>query len=370
MLRTLNHFTIKIILLISCWAGALSAQDAQEKPSKALEGLIDNIVQPYLDSENTQSLAVGIIDGIHDYHYYYSASNNSNPLPNDSTIFPIGSASKIFTAYIMMKLVEEKQLSLSEPLTSFLPENLDNPTLQKLTPHLLASHQSGMPDKPQNYHLANKDPKNPFAHYTDSLSYAYLNAYKDSKKNYPIGKFRFSNYNFVVLGQILESHSDTTYSSLFQEYIVRSLSLPNIHPDLPIDLNNVNTLYSIVGKEVAPWQHNRYASSTGVYTSLPSGLSFLRNWIELRNNSDWNPVEECLMPQSSTDKKHVDAGYAWFVFPRNKKSPPLYTIGGKTGGSWCYFGMVPETGTAVVILSNSKHSVDTIGIEILDLLNR
>lgn len=342
--------------------------------SEALEGLVEKIVEPYLKNEGTHSLSVGIIEGGFDYHYefgkYTSTASEETSEENPAALkFPLGSSSKIFTAAILMQMIGEQKLSLADPIHNLLLYNFKNPTLQKLNTHLLASHQSGLPMRPQNYHLANKDPKDPFGHYTSELSFEYLDVYRESKKNYPIGKFRFSNYNYAVLGQILTTQNESSWQELFDHYINHNYNL-SCAADLPTESEALIPIHNINGKEIAPLQYGLFAPTLGVYADMGSCLKFMNVWIDAVHSEEWNHLQECLIEHCETDRKHVAGGYAWFIYPRSKKNPPVYTISGKTDGSWSFFAMIPETKTAVIILSNSKHSVDELGIEILDLINR
>jgi len=54
-------------------------------------------------------------------------------------------------------------------------------------------------------------------------------------------------------------------------------------------------------------------------------------------------------------------------FPRG---PRLVWHNGGTGGYASFVGFTPETEVAVVVLANSAKSVDSVGVEILKLLNR
>jgi CubicO group peptidase (beta-lactamase class C family) len=60
----------------------------------------------------------------------------------DSSIFPLASVTKIFTSTVVMKLVEQGQLSLDQPVTDFM-DSLPDSWKQIRIRHLL-SHTSGI----------------------------------------------------------------------------------------------------------------------------------------------------------------------------------------------------------------------------------
>ncbi len=356
------------ILIFFLFTGAALSANAQ---SQALEGLVEKMVKPYLEEEGAHGLTIGIIESGHTYYYSFGQTSEDDlALPDTEALIPIGSSSKIFTAAILMQLVSEEKLSLADPISDILPHEFSNPTVRKLNAHLLASQQSGLPMRPQNYHLKNKDPLAPFVHYTDELSFEYLETYRESKKNYPIGKFRFSNYSYVALGEVICASGQQTWPELFKQYINTNYEITGVSADRPGGEEKLLPIHSITGKEIAPFEYGVFAPSIGVYANLAGSLKFMQVWIDAVGSSEWTEIQESLMEHTETDRKHVKAGYGWFIYPRSKKIPPLYMISGKTNGSWSFYGMVPETKTAVVILSNSRYSVDDIGIEILDVINR
>jgi serine-type D-Ala-D-Ala carboxypeptidase/endopeptidase len=65
-------------------------------------------------------------------------------------------------------------------------------------------------------------------------------------------------------------------------------------------------------------------------------------------------------------KRMLSVGFGWFMLPLQRGQPfrAIWHDGG-TGGFRGVAGFVAETGTAVVVLSNSSRSVNTIGLKIL-----
>lgn len=71
----------------------------------------------------------------------------------------------------------------------------------------------------------------------------------------------------------------------------------------------------------------------------------------------------------------IDAQNVWVSMARRlflpfKRGPRFVWHNGGTGGYASFVGFTPETEAAVVVLANSAKSVDSVGVEILKLLNR
>lgn len=111
------------------------------------------------------------------------------PVQNESK-FAIASITKLFTAIVILQLVEEGKLHLNDNLQELLPE-IDIPKAKKVTVYHLLLHISGLPNEPNEIYWESKDPSQ-FA--------------AETLKNQPgrFGQFNYANIDFVLLGFIIE----------------------------------------------------------------------------------------------------------------------------------------------------------------------
>lgn len=71
---------------------------------------------------------------------------------SDSTLFNLSSVSKTFTSTALLKLAEEKKLSLDDKLSQYFPEFSDNKYLRDINIRHILTHSSGLPDlRPRNH---------------------------------------------------------------------------------------------------------------------------------------------------------------------------------------------------------------------------
>jgi CubicO group peptidase (beta-lactamase class C family) len=167
-------------------------------------------------------------------------ANKEKSIPTVAeTPFFIASITKMFTATIIMKLYEEKKISLDDIIGKFLPETLvkgihiykgvdhtDSITIR----HLL-SHTSGIGD----YYL--EKPKggksffdiileNPEETYTVDQTIAI--ARDTLKSNFiPGQKAKYSDTNYQLLGKIIESVTGKKLHQIYHEFIFSPLNLKN-----------------------------------------------------------------------------------------------------------------------------------------------
>ncbi|MEM9261108.1 MAG: serine hydrolase domain-containing protein, partial [Bacteroidota bacterium] len=115
----------------------------------------------------------------------------------------IASISKVATAVLIMQLQEEGRLSVEDPLTDWLPEDLIGPLANsnEVSLRQLLNHTSGIPDyltSRQTLNALNK----PFLLETQREKLGY--AYDLPATNAAGTTFSYSNTNYVLLGLVVE----------------------------------------------------------------------------------------------------------------------------------------------------------------------
>lgn len=131
------------------------------------------------------------------------ADVEKNKKANIYTQYRIGSISKMFTAVMILQLVEEKKLSLQTSLSTFFPTIKNS---GKITIEHLLMHRSGIENftKEQEYTGYMETPKSEaeLIHIFEKLSSDFA----------PDAQFSYSNTNYVLLTFILEKVTKSTYA--------------------------------------------------------------------------------------------------------------------------------------------------------------
>ena len=125
-------------------------------------------------------MSIGVLKDGQTYTYGYGATQKKNGvLPDANTIFEIGSVSKTFTAQLLAYYVNSGKISLTDPITKYLPDSVAaNPELQKIKVVNLSNHTSGLVRLPENILSKNMDAVNPYKNYTTQLLFSYLKTSK------------------------------------------------------------------------------------------------------------------------------------------------------------------------------------------------
>jgi len=371
-----SHFLTKYALIFIILSGTLLKQAILAQPSKALKNLSDKVVASYLGTtELNHSIAIGIIDGPYTYQFYYGkiSESNLNP-PDSSSIFLLGSLSKIITTSVMAAMSEEQIIQPSDSITKFLPDSVysNNPFLSSITFQKLATHTALLPRTPYNLPATLIEPENTYGNYQVSDLYLFLKNYRPVsgifKKNKSKKLFVYSHTGIGLLAHLLENASGLNFDKLIQRYLSPPLlSNPLTNTGIRLSSNQKNRLlpgHLFSGKQAFS---NNFASmygSEGVYSSLPDMLTFVRACM---SKSVFTPA---LQPLFNTQMPDVKVGWGWYVILNGKRQPVIYTHSGKTSGYSNYLAFEKEREVAVVVLSNSDNRIDKIGIDLLDLLLR
>jgi D-alanyl-D-alanine carboxypeptidase len=155
------------------------------------------------------------------------ASIEHNQQSEAATRYRIGSISKTFTATIILKLIEQNQLSLNTPLGDYFPQIKDS---DKITVEHLLRHRSGIFNITQNpdYLTYHTQPQS-----RDDL----VNKIASFDKVFEPGeKAAYSNSNYILLTFIAEEAGDKSYSEMLYEFIAKPCGLKNTYVGTKSDL--------------------------------------------------------------------------------------------------------------------------------------
>ncbi len=130
---------------------------------------------------------------------------------NPTTKHRIGSISKVFTGAGVLKLWEQKKISLEAPINAFIP---DFPRGDVITVGHLLSHASGLAD------LYTEDPTIMDIIDQETSLADLIARFKDKPLKFePGSSYGYSNSNYVLLAAIIEKVSGKSYGEFIKENI-------------------------------------------------------------------------------------------------------------------------------------------------------
>lgn len=145
-----------------------------------------------------------------------------------NTLIRTGSVTKMFTAVVIMKLVEANRLTLESKLVTLLPKTSGNiPQADQITIRHLLAHLSGLVDPPNESLQYQSDiinnPTRMYNYTIDDLLQKYV--YGKNLHFTPGSSYSYSNTNYWLLGQIAESITSKSMQKLMEEMIFIPLQM-------------------------------------------------------------------------------------------------------------------------------------------------
>ncbi len=161
---------------------------------------------------------LGILDGDDLVEAAYGVLNNrtGQPATTDS-VFQIGSISKVWTATVVMQLVDEGRIALDTPVVEVIPElQLSDPDVTKqLTIWHLLTHTSGI----------DGDVFTDTGRGDDCLE-KYTELLAEVAQNHPLGAtWSYCNSGWSLLGRVIEKLTDQTWDQAMKERLFTPLGL-------------------------------------------------------------------------------------------------------------------------------------------------
>ncbi len=129
-----------------------------------------------------------------------------------NTRFRIGSMYKMFTAVAMLQLVEQGRVDLDAPLARYLPDYPDSPLAEQVKIRHLLTHTGGAGDIFTDAYQAQR---NAVREHAD-----YIRLFGDRDPEFTPGSREvYSNYGFVLLGEVIERVTGMSYHDAIRKQI-------------------------------------------------------------------------------------------------------------------------------------------------------
>ena len=365
-----------LILLLSLFPLVTIAQNVQQKKpgcaelptsnllKSKIDKQLDSILLPHLGGPNTVGLSIGILKDGKSYTYGYGTTQkNEAKLPDANTIFEIGSITKTFTASILAWYVIKGKISLTDPITKYLPDSVAvNPELQKITLLNLSNHTSGLPRLPGNLIHKDIDGANPYKGYTKQMLFADLKVTK--LKTVPGEVYAYSNLGMGLLGTILEKISGKTYETLVKEIITKPLKMTRTFQKLTPGLSgDFVKVYGPDAVEAKAWDFDALAGCGALKSTVNDLLIYAKNNI---TTGDAGLSKAFQLSQEVTFSKEARIALGWHLLQAGAEV--YYWHNGGTGGSRSFLAFNIKKKTAIVLLFNSLAEPDGVALEILQTI--
>jgi D-alanyl-D-alanine carboxypeptidase len=272
----------------------------------------------------------------------YSQINGTEKKPlTEANRFRIASITKMFTAAMILQLVEEGKLKLTDPLDKFFPQI---PNAKKISIEHILAHRSGIHDSILDPNL--RPSSNTNAVTKDELLTIISKGAPDFE---PDAKHRYSNSGYFLLGLIIEKLAGKSYGEALQERITSRIGLKDTYTatgNIDVNKNESLTYFHLGGdwKQV-PETHPSILFGGGSIVSTPNDLAKF-----IQALFDGKIVSKDSLDQMKTIREGDGLGMEPFTFAG--KTFYGHTGGGDNYGAWLAY--LPEEKLAVAYTTNAK----------------
>lgn len=353
----------RLTRLAACLLSAplsVSLADQQAPPS---DSAIQLILAERLAARPGVGVVVGTLDRQGNRHVVaYGASGKERPF-DGSTVFEIGSITKVFTTGILADMVAKGEVALDDPVAKYLPSAVRVPERngRRITLLDLATQSSALPRLPNN--LAPKDSANPYADYTVDLLYAFLSGY--SLPRDPGAQYEYSNLGMGLLGHILARKAGTTYEALAAKRILDPLGMSDTRIALTPELRQRLAVgHDLEGKPVKNWDIATLEGAGALRSTVSDMLRFVAANLDSTASSVARVLATTHQERLKTPTPGLSLGLGWHILQRPGTS--IVWHNGGTGGYHSFVGFDRGKGNGVVVLSSSAAEIDDIGFHVLD----
>jgi D-alanyl-D-alanine carboxypeptidase len=167
-------------------------------------------------------------------------NQETNNAVDQNTQFMIGSTTKLFTATLMMKLIEEGKVNLDDTIAKVLPESKIT-NADKITVKQLLQHTSDLADPPMiecNAEARSRHSKTPGKWDCQAVVNSLEGrAAVKSPEDDPNGDFRYNNAAYAVLGAMIEKLEGKPIEEVLQDRIAKPLRMNSTQFGMPNDSN-------------------------------------------------------------------------------------------------------------------------------------
>jgi len=339
--------------LILATAGPLALTQEGPKTPAQIEAIADRILGQAMQRYQIPGMIAGVVqDGQVVLKKGYGVKKRGiADVPDENTVFAIGSVSKALTAIGAMMLVDRGKVKLDDPIGSYL-HGLPG-QWEKITVRQYMTHTSGIPEFPKS----------------PNFEVAVRRASRNPLQFPPGTQQKYTNANFAIIGKLIETVSGQAYEKYMQENVFGPLDMNSTGSYREFLKGNHATGYQGEG----PSQHE--AEPTVVEYGIPSGglVSTISDLLKL----DAAMRAQKLMKPETYEQMYTrtippGVNTPWHFTPgwqaRMAGNAEVVAKNGMVAGFGCQWQFVPSRGIAVILIWNLSARNDDLWSETAQIL--
>ncbi|HCE4163016.1 TPA: ADC family extended-spectrum class C beta-lactamase [Acinetobacter baumannii] len=359
---------ISCLLLSPLFIFSTSIYAGNTPKDQEIKKLVDQNFKPLLEKYDVPGMAVGVIQNNKKYEMYYGLQSvQDKKAVNSSTIFELGSVSKLFTATAGGYAKNKGKISFDDTPGKYWKE-LKNTPIDQVNLLQLATYTSG------NLALQFPDEVK-----TDQQ---VLTFFKDWKPKNSIGEYRqYSNPSIGLFGKVVALSMNKPFAQVLEKTIFPALGLKHSYVNVPkTQMQNYAFGYNQENQPIRVNPGPLDAPAYSVKSTLPDMLSFIHaNLNPQKYPADiQRAINETHQGRYQVNTMYQALGWEEFSYPATlqtlldsnseqivmkpnkvtaiskEPSVKMYHKTGSTTGFGTYVVFIPKENIGLVMLTNKR----------------
>ncbi|EPQ2176259.1 ADC family extended-spectrum class C beta-lactamase [Acinetobacter baumannii] len=359
---------ISCLLLSPLFIFSTSIYAGNTPKDQEIKKLVDQNFKPLLEKYDVPGMAVGVIQNNKKYEMYYGLQSvQDKKAVNSSTIFELGSVSKLFTATAGGYAKNKGKISFDDTPGKYWKE-LKNTPIDQVNLLQLATYTSG------NLALQFPDEVK-----TDQQ---VLTFFKDWKPKNSIGEYRqYSNPSIGLFGKVVALSMNKPFDQVLEKTIFPTLGLKHSYVNVPkTQMQNYAFGYNQENQPIRVNPGPLDAPAYSVKSTLPDMLSFIHaNLNPQKYPADiQRAINETHQGRYQVNTMYQALGWEEFSYPATlqtlldsnseqivmkpnkvtaiskEPSVKMYHKTGSTTGFGTYVVFIPKENIGLVMLTNKR----------------
>jgi CubicO group peptidase (beta-lactamase class C family) len=247
------HLFSILVILLSLLAPSLALAQGPTDPAE-LEAFLDDVIQTQMADLHVPGVTVSVVkDGelVLAKGYGYADVENKTPVDAETSMFRVGSLSKLFTWTAVMQLVEQGQLDLDADVNTYLDFEIPATYPEPITMKHLMSHTPGFEEF--NFEMLAPNSEQSVRGTQGAPLGEWLATHIPARVRRPGEVAAYSNYGTALAGYIVERIVGIPYPRYIQDHILTPLGMTH------------TTAYQPLPPDLAPHLAVGYIYADGVY---------------------------------------------------------------------------------------------------------
>ena len=337
-----------------------------------IEAFFDGVMYSTMDRDQIAGVTIIVVkDGetLFSKGYGYADIEKRIAVDPQTTIFRIGSISKLFTWTAVMQLIEQGKLDLDEDIANYIDFEIPSDFSEPITMRHLLTHTAGFED--MSIGLSAETPE------TLLTIEEWLKTHIPSLVRPPGENIAYSNYGTTLAGYIVQRISGMDYDDYVELNIIEPLIMNNTSSRQPLPTNMDSTMSNgyqktAAGNEAQPFELYNNSPAGGFSSTGADMAKFMIAHLQNGQYENAQILQETTAQQMHSqlytpDERLISMAYGFIEKDRNG----LRIIGhsGDTNLFHSDLNLLPDENIGIFISCNTASCVNLPGITFKAFLN-